>query len=178
MTKLAISCKEEGVSKFLRYKVGLGHPATLETVSFEEATLFDDPDLVERIIRDFRFAEPPHVEIVNVAYVRSVGSREDKYKTFLGMARERMIPSPICGEVKREKVPGMGDIGYPVYLFSKLWHINNPEHNKLEYDLTYKKIVCDWNEFKESKHDDPNESLYECILSFFRSKDKVDSHDI
>ena len=62
------------------------------------------------------------------------------------------------------------DYGYPLYLFSMLWHNAYPEHEDLEYDLSYGKIVLAWREFIGSRYDNDHVSLYDCILEFFKSK--------
>ena len=59
---------------------------------------------------------------------------------------------------------------YSMYLFAMLWHVTHPEHNKLEYDLSFEKIIVDFEEFKDSPFDDPKVSLYDCIIEFFNAK--------
>jgi hypothetical protein len=82
---------EDGKKVFLRYKTTLGSPAVLDTVGVEDATLFDDPDVVEGIIRDFSFRETPTIEVMNVSHVRSISDNVDKYQVFLEMAKERSV---------------------------------------------------------------------------------------
>lgn len=170
MTKLAITTREGDVDRFIRYTVGLGHPPSIETVPFEDATLFDDPDTVERVIRYFQFEHTSKIEIINVSWVRSVGDSVDKYNTFLRMASERMIPSVDKSEVLTHAKRKKEDTNYPLYLFAMLWHHEYTEYDDLEYDLAHNKIKNDWNSFEGSKYDDNNVSLYDCILEFFKSK--------
>ena len=176
MTKLALTCKEDGNIKFLKYRTTLGAPSTIQTVGFEEATLFDDPDTVEGIIKDFDFIETPQIEVVNVSYVRPIGGQQDKYTVFLSMFAERAHPNPPpAKKIESNKAREVEDHtgSYPLYLFMQLWHNEYPNHSKLEYDLSFEKIMFDWAEFESSKYDDPDEPLYECILAFFESKQPV-----
>ncbi len=168
MIKLGITCEEDGSRVWIKHKVVLGVPATLKTCLFENATLFDDPDTVEGIIRDFDLNEP-RIEIVKVSYVRPVGEQQDKYTVFLLMSSERAYPDRPSVEIKTSaKIED--DSNYPLYLFSMLWHSRYEKYSKTEYDLVYPMIMSAWENFKGSEYDDDNIGLYECILNFFDEK--------
>ncbi len=170
MTKLALTCKENGSTMFLKYRTTLGAPSTLQTVGFEDATLFDDPDTVEGIIRDFDFMETPRIEIVNVSYVRPIGGQQDKYTVFLAMSSERAYPDRPSVEIKTSAKTEEDDSNYPLYLFTMLWHSRYGKYSEAEYDLVYPMIMGAWEDFKGSEYDDDNIGLYECILNFFDEK--------
>ena len=61
---------------------------------------------------------------------------------------------------------------YSFYLFSMLWHIRHPQHEKLEYDLAYEKIITDFEEFVDGPFDDSNTSLYDCYIEFLNAKNR------
>jgi len=174
MTKLAITCMDGTERVFVRLKTTLGAPSILETVGFNKATLFDNPDTAEHVLHEFDIVDP-QIEVVDVKFVRTIKGNEDKYTVFLHMSSERMIPDTETKE-KEGKTKGEWtdeDRNYPLYLFVMLWHNEYPKHSRLEYDLSYEMIIDAWKEFTASGFDDPDEPLYECILDFFREKQPV-----
>jgi len=166
MKKLVITCKYDGKKEFVSYKTTPGAPAVVETVPFHKATLFDKPEVVEGIIRDFDLPEPG-ISVVDVNYNRQIDGETDKYSVFLSMAQERAIADRERPAVKPCSEDG---ILYQLYLFSMLWHGRNPELEMLEYDHAFESIKKDYAEFMSSEFNNPSVSLYEAIEAYFDDK--------
>ena len=171
MNKLAITYMDGKSRTFARYTTVLGASSTLESVGLEKATLFDDPEAVEHILHNFDIIDPK-IEVISISHVRTIESRHDKYKVFLGMI-EGEVSGCDYGSVVNEKTKKEWtdeDKNYPMYLFAMLWHEEHPRYNDLEHDLAYEMIVSSWRDFTYSVFDDPNKPLYECVQEYFEDK--------
>lgn len=61
-------------------------------------------------------------------------------------------------------------IGYPEYLLSCLIKLHDNEFNELPYDQQYDKLIQIYESFVDSKYDDHNRELYECMEEYIRDK--------
>jgi hypothetical protein len=173
MNAIALTCEDDGKRSFLKWRKVLGLPSTLETVDFRDATIFTDPELVEDVLRQFDILEP-RIELVSISHVRTISGNKDKYTVYLGMTTEDSYDGEFPDKPKGSTKSALAreDRRYPRYLFAMMWHAKNPDKDDLEYDLAYKEISEEYDEFINSRFDDPNEPLAECIVRFLNSKEK------
>ena len=163
MTKLAITFLENGERKYAVYNKNktVCAPRTIHGASEHEATLFSDPEEVEEILGAFNLYEP-ELKVVDVNVRGTIKGALDKYTVLKEMEEEKQAVDTTSKEEACEE-----DNGYPLYLFSMLWHNEHPEFDGKEYDLVYDKIMLDWERFKSGEYNDYNIPLYDSIENFF-----------
>jgi len=55
---------------------------------------------------------------------------------------------------------------YPIYLFSKLWHLQNKRFDDLEYDIAFDMLYDAYKDYEASAFNDDDKPEYECMAEY------------
>jgi hypothetical protein len=61
-------------------------------------------------------------------------------------------------------------MGYGLFLFAQLMRDTTTVYKDMEYDVMWDDVRKRYSDFKNSKYDDDNKGLYECIVNYINKK--------